>query len=139
MKKATCTAFSKSENVFARSVLCHETICNFQSFTRFSGDCLSKNTSQRYIMDLSSYFERYCWQTQRSKIKVEAEMCLKIQSPWPMPAETERIGRKLLKENDVYRLIGELNQRPSDYRLYSSSAMILLRKNGCLSKIKVRL
>jgi len=34
-------------------------------------------------------------------------MCLKIQSPWPMPAETERIGRKLLKENDVYRLIGD--------------------------------
>ena len=24
-----------------------------------------------------------------------------------MPAETERIGRKLLKENDVYRLIGD--------------------------------
>ena len=34
-------------------------------------------------------------------------MCLKIQSPWAMPAETERIGRKLLKENDVYRLIGD--------------------------------
>jgi transposase len=34
-------------------------------------------------------------------------MCLKIQAPWPMPAETERIGRKLLQENDVYRLIGD--------------------------------
>ena len=34
-------------------------------------------------------------------------MCLKIKPPWPMPTETERIGRKLLKENDVYRLIGD--------------------------------
>jgi len=34
-------------------------------------------------------------------------MCLKIHPPWPMPAETERIGRKLLRENDVYRLIGD--------------------------------
>ena len=34
-------------------------------------------------------------------------MCLKTQIPWPMLAETERIGRKLLKENDVYRLIGD--------------------------------
>jgi hypothetical protein len=34
-------------------------------------------------------------------------MCLKIQRPWSMPVETERIGRKLLKENDVYRLIGD--------------------------------
>jgi hypothetical protein len=32
-------------------------------------------------------------------------MFLKIQSPCPMPAETERIGRKLLKENDVYLII----------------------------------
>ena len=34
-------------------------------------------------------------------------MCLKIQSPWPMPEETGRIGKKLLEENDPYRLIGE--------------------------------
>lgn len=34
-------------------------------------------------------------------------MCLKVQPPWPMPIETERIGRKLLPENDVYRLIGD--------------------------------
>lgn len=34
-------------------------------------------------------------------------MCLKVQPPWPMPAETERIGQKLLAENDVYRLIGD--------------------------------
>ena len=34
-------------------------------------------------------------------------MCLKIQPPWPMPAETERIGRELLRENDVYRLFGD--------------------------------
>ena len=34
-------------------------------------------------------------------------MCLKIQPPWPMPAETERIGKILLKENDTYRLIGD--------------------------------
>jgi len=34
-------------------------------------------------------------------------MCLKIQLAWPMPRETERIGRNLLKENDVYRLIGD--------------------------------
>ena len=34
-------------------------------------------------------------------------MCLKIQPPWPMPTETGRIGQKLLKDNDVYRLIGE--------------------------------
>jgi len=34
-------------------------------------------------------------------------MCLKVQPPWSMPPETERIGKRLLKENDVYRLIGE--------------------------------
>jgi transposase len=34
-------------------------------------------------------------------------MCLKSQSPWPMPEETGRIGRMLLKENDPYRLIGD--------------------------------
>lgn len=34
-------------------------------------------------------------------------MCLKIQPPWPMPVEMERIGRKLLQENDVYRLVGD--------------------------------
>lgn len=34
-------------------------------------------------------------------------MCLKVQPPWPMPAETERIGQQLLAENDVYRLIGD--------------------------------
>lgn len=34
-------------------------------------------------------------------------MCLKIQLPWPMPEETGRIGRMLLKENDPYRLIGD--------------------------------
>jgi len=34
-------------------------------------------------------------------------MCLKVQAPWPMPTETEKIGQKLLAENDVYRLIGD--------------------------------
>jgi transposase len=34
-------------------------------------------------------------------------MCLKVQPPWPMPIETERIGQKLLPEHDVYRLIGD--------------------------------
>jgi transposase len=34
-------------------------------------------------------------------------MCLKMKSPWPMPEETGRIGKKLLKENDPYRLIGD--------------------------------
>jgi hypothetical protein len=50
---------------------------------------------------------RCCWKTKREqgKIKAEAEMCLKIQSSWPMPTEMERIRRKLLKENDGYWLI----------------------------------
>lgn len=34
-------------------------------------------------------------------------MCLKTQSPWPMPEETGRIGKGLLGENDPYRLIGD--------------------------------
>lgn len=34
-------------------------------------------------------------------------MCLKIRRPWPMPEETKRIGQKLLKEKEVYRLIGD--------------------------------
>lgn len=34
-------------------------------------------------------------------------MCLKIQLPWAMPEETQRIGRKLLKANDPYRLMGD--------------------------------
>ena len=34
-------------------------------------------------------------------------MCLKTQSPWPMPKETGRIGKGLLGENDPYRLIGD--------------------------------
>lgn len=34
-------------------------------------------------------------------------MCLKIHPPWSMPSETERIGRKLLKANDPYCLIGD--------------------------------
>jgi hypothetical protein len=38
---------------------------------------------------------------------VEAAMCLKIHLPWSMPEETKRIGQKLLKANDPYRLIGD--------------------------------
>ncbi len=34
-------------------------------------------------------------------------MCLKTQSPWPMPEETGRIGKLLLRENDPYRLMGD--------------------------------
>jgi transposase len=34
-------------------------------------------------------------------------MCLKVQEPWPMPPETERIGKAILKEDSPYRLIGE--------------------------------
>jgi hypothetical protein len=38
---------------------------------------------------------------------MEGRMCLKIQAPWPMPAETQRIGQKLLKEQDPYRVVGD--------------------------------
>jgi transposase len=34
-------------------------------------------------------------------------MCLKLDLPWSMPEEMKRIGQKLLKENDPYRLIGD--------------------------------
>jgi transposase len=34
-------------------------------------------------------------------------MCLKAQSPWPMPKETGQIGKNLMEENDPYRLIGD--------------------------------
>jgi transposase len=34
-------------------------------------------------------------------------MSLKMQTPWPMPEETGRIGKKLLEETDAYRLIGD--------------------------------
>jgi len=34
-------------------------------------------------------------------------MCLKVQEPWLMPAETERIGRVLLEKESSYRLIGD--------------------------------
>jgi len=37
----------------------------------------------------------------------EARMCLKVQEPWPMPEETARVGRVILKEESPYRLIGE--------------------------------
>jgi transposase len=40
-------------------------------------------------------------------MEAEAKMCLKIQPPWNMPVETERVGRKLLKADDPYRLIGD--------------------------------
>jgi len=43
----------------------------------------------------------------RSKIEAEVGMCLKIRPAWSMPAETKRIGQKLLKEKEVYRLIGD--------------------------------
>jgi hypothetical protein len=38
---------------------------------------------------------------------VEELMCLKVQPPWPMPEETGRIRKALLKANDHYRLIGD--------------------------------
>jgi transposase len=51
-------------------------------------------------------------------------MCLKIHEPWPMPEETRRIGQKLLKANDPYRLIGDHlfeQWREADYAdLYSA-------------------
>jgi transposase len=34
-------------------------------------------------------------------------MCLKVQEPWPMPSETERIGRALMGKESAYRLIGD--------------------------------
>src|SRR6266545_1192808 len=34
-------------------------------------------------------------------------MCLKPQPPWPMPEETGRIGKLLLREKDPYRLMGD--------------------------------
>ena len=34
-------------------------------------------------------------------------MCLKVKPPWPMPAETAEVGKKLLKAESAYRLIGE--------------------------------
>ena len=39
--------------------------------------------------------------------KAKADMCLKIQSPWPLPEDTGRIEKLLLAENDPYRLIGD--------------------------------
>jgi transposase len=35
-------------------------------------------------------------------------MCLKVQLPWPMPAETAAVGKVILKADSPYRLIGEL-------------------------------
>ena len=34
-------------------------------------------------------------------------MSLKIRPPWPIPAETEKVGKVLLKEGSVYRYVGE--------------------------------
>jgi len=34
-------------------------------------------------------------------------MCLKVQPPWPMPAETAAVGKAILKEDSAYRLIGD--------------------------------
>ena len=34
-------------------------------------------------------------------------MCLKVQPPWQMPDETQRIGQHLLDEKNTYRLIGD--------------------------------
>ena len=34
-------------------------------------------------------------------------MCLKVQPPWAMPAETAAVGKVILKEDSPYRLIGE--------------------------------
>ncbi|MCI0549794.1 MAG: hypothetical protein L0287_02435 [Anaerolineae bacterium] len=34
-------------------------------------------------------------------------MCLKAQAPWPMPAETEAVGKVILGDDSAYRLIGE--------------------------------
>ncbi len=34
-------------------------------------------------------------------------MCLKTQSPWPIPEETGQIGNMLLEEKDPYRLIDD--------------------------------
>jgi transposase len=34
-------------------------------------------------------------------------MCLKVQPPWGMPAETAAIGKAILKEDSPYRLIGD--------------------------------
>ena len=34
-------------------------------------------------------------------------MCLKVQEPWSLPSETERIGRVLLGKESAYRLIGD--------------------------------
>ena len=34
-------------------------------------------------------------------------MCLKVQEPWAMPHETEKVGKAILKEDSPYRLIGE--------------------------------
>ena len=38
---------------------------------------------------------------------MEVAICLKIQTPWPMPEETGRIGKRILEEHDPYRLIGD--------------------------------
>ena len=34
-------------------------------------------------------------------------MCLKVQPPWPMPAETAAVGKVILRADSPYRLIGE--------------------------------
>lgn len=34
-------------------------------------------------------------------------MCLKVQTPWPIPTETAAVGKAILKEGNPYRLIGD--------------------------------
>ena len=34
-------------------------------------------------------------------------MCLKVHAPWPMPTDTEVVGKVILDESSAYRLIGE--------------------------------
>ena len=34
-------------------------------------------------------------------------MCLKVQTPWPMPTETAAVGKVIFGEDSAYRLKGE--------------------------------
>jgi hypothetical protein len=40
-------------------------------------------------------------------ITTEERMCLNVHESWPMPKETAKVGRAILKEGSPYRLIGE--------------------------------
>ena len=40
-------------------------------------------------------------------LKGEASMCLKVHESWAMPEETALVGKVMMKDHNLYRLIGE--------------------------------